>query len=60
MSGEYIWRKFFDTLKLIAGKKRTYFHDLIDRMYDLAEYEMNGRQIHDSITTRRQLAKYKK
>ena len=36
------------------------FDELRDRMDELAELDMNGRQIRNSLTTARQLAIYKK
>ena len=54
-----IWRNFFDKLKLIGEENIDY--DTIDSyIEELSEYEMNGRQIRNAITTARQLAQFKK
>lgn len=55
-----IWRNFFNRLKGLEEEETIDFDDVQEHMDELADYEMNGRQIRNSITTARQLAKYKK
>jgi ATP-dependent Clp protease ATP-binding subunit ClpA len=52
-----IWRNFFTRLKELK-ETNVDFDDLFDHIDNLAEEEMNGRQIRNSITIARQLAKY--
>ncbi|RSL96134.1 hypothetical protein CDV31_013606 [Fusarium ambrosium] len=54
-----IWRNFFGRLKEIGEEDKVDFDDIQMNLDELARYEMNGRQIRNSITTARQLAKYK-
>lgn len=54
-----IWRNFFRRLKEIGEEEKIDFDDIELNLDELARYEMNGRQIRNSITTARQLAKYK-
>ncbi|RSL55289.1 hypothetical protein CEP53_007159 [Fusarium sp. AF-6] len=54
-----IWRNFFGRLKEIGEEDKIDFDDIQLNLDELARYEMNGRQIRNSITTARQLAKYK-
>ncbi|UPK89428.1 hypothetical protein LCI18_000363 [Fusarium solani-melongenae] len=54
-----IWRNFFGRLKEIGEEDKIDF-DIQLNLDELSQYEMNGRQIRNSITTARQLAKYQK
>ncbi|KAM6540249.1 hypothetical protein FALCPG4_001974 [Fusarium falciforme] len=54
-----IWRNFLKRLEEIGEEDKIDFDDIELNLDDLAGYEMNGRQIRNSITTARQLAKYK-
>ncbi|KAH7311325.1 P-loop containing nucleoside triphosphate hydrolase protein [Stachybotrys elegans] len=54
-----IWTNFFTRLKLLDPNNID-FEDINYKLEDLAEYEMNGRQIRNSITTARQLAQFRK
>jgi hypothetical protein len=53
-----IWRNFFNRLKELNDQNID-FDDIDCYIGDLSEYEMNGRQIRNSITTARQLAQFK-
>jgi SpoVK/Ycf46/Vps4 family AAA+-type ATPase len=53
-----IWRNFLQRLKDL--QKDIAFTDLDKHIDDLAENQMNGRQIRNAITTARQLAIYRK
>ncbi|KAM5351088.1 hypothetical protein ACJ41O_003811 [Fusarium nematophilum] len=53
-----VWRNFFDRLKGLGEHDNIDFDDLVLHLDELAEYPMNGRQIRNSITTARQLAKH--
>ncbi|KAI1329012.1 hypothetical protein F5Y16DRAFT_397727 [Xylariaceae sp. FL0255] len=55
-----IWKNFFGRLKDLGEEENIDFDDVEAHYDDLAAYEMNGRQIRNTITTARQLAKYKK
>ncbi|KAK7913869.1 hypothetical protein PG985_011572 [Apiospora marii] len=56
-----IWKNFFKRLQTLEGKDRSIDFDTLESYVDeLAEYPMNGRQIRNTITTARQLAKFKK
>ncbi|RYP19936.1 hypothetical protein DL765_003084 [Monosporascus sp. GIB2] len=55
-----IWRNFFERLKALGEHDRIDFDDILLHTDELAQYPMNGRQIRNSITTGRQLAKFKK
>ncbi|KAF4635843.1 hypothetical protein G7Y89_g2258 [Cudoniella acicularis] len=55
-----IWRNFFEHLKNLGEEESIDFNFLVLHMDDLAKYPMNGRQIRNSITTARQLAKFMK
>jgi len=52
-----IWRNFFTRLRDL-GETEVDYDDLSDHLDDLAEEEMNGRQIRNAITTARQLAQF--
>ncbi|KAI0198305.1 hypothetical protein F4808DRAFT_472922 [Astrocystis sublimbata] len=52
-----IWRNFFNRLKDV-GETNVDYDDLGDHIDELAEVEMNGRQIRNAITTARQLAQF--
>ncbi|KAK3312174.1 hypothetical protein B0H66DRAFT_570194 [Apodospora peruviana] len=52
-----IWRNFFNRLKDL-GEENVDYDDLYDHIDDLAEEEMNGRQIRNAITTARQLSQF--
>ncbi|KAI8721315.1 AAA domain-containing protein [Fusarium sp. LHS14.1] len=54
-----IWRNFMARLKEIGEEDKIDFDDIQLNLDEVARYEMNGRQIRNSITTARQLAKYK-
>ncbi|RSM13182.1 hypothetical protein CEP52_002042 [Fusarium oligoseptatum] len=54
-----IWRNFFTRLKEIGEEDKIDFDDIQLNLDELTRHEMNGRQIRNSITTARQLAKYK-
>ncbi|KAK0629143.1 hypothetical protein B0T17DRAFT_524767 [Bombardia bombarda] len=54
-----IWRNFFNRLKALNEHNIDYA-EIDDEIGDLADVEMNGRQIRNSITTARQLAQFKK
>lgn len=53
-----IWRKFFTRLRDITEESVVDFDDLDNRLDDLADMEMNGRQIRNAITAARQLAQF--
>lgn len=55
-----IWRNFMRRLQDLGEHNSIDFDDITLHLDDLARYSMNGRQIRNSITTGRQLAKYKK
>jgi len=52
-----IWRNFFNRLKDL-GETEVDYDDLGDHIGELAEHDMNGRQIRNAITTARQLAQF--
>jgi hypothetical protein len=54
-----IWRNFLQRLKDLEEKDID-FRDLDKHIDDLAENQMNGRQIRNAITMARQLAIYRK
>ncbi|KAL6355939.1 hypothetical protein LRP88_09523 [Fusarium phalaenopsidis] len=54
-----IWRNFLERLKEIGEEDKIDFDDIVLNLDELARYPMNGRQIRNSITTARQLAKYR-
>ena len=54
-----IWRNFIERLRNLGEEESIDFDDIVLHMGDLAKYPMNGRQIRNSITTARQLAKFK-
>ncbi|KAL6832788.1 hypothetical protein V8C40DRAFT_235978 [Trichoderma camerunense] len=54
-----IWKNFFNRLKSLEELSID-FDDLECNIDTLASYEMNGRQIRNSITTARQLARFKR
>ncbi|KAG6358336.1 hypothetical protein INS49_014220 [Diaporthe citri] len=54
-----VWRNFFSRLRLI-GEENIDYDTVESYIEELAEYEMNGRQIRIAITTARQLAQFKK
>lgn len=53
-----IWLNFMSHLKELGEQERIDFNNIELNIDELAEYPMNGRQIRNSITTGRQLAKY--
>jgi SpoVK/Ycf46/Vps4 family AAA+-type ATPase len=53
-----IWLNFMSHLKELGEQECIDFNDIELNIDELAEYPMNGRQIRNSITTGRQLAKY--
>ncbi|KAM7203291.1 putative AAA domain containing protein [Rhypophila sp. PSN 637] len=57
-----IWRNFMERLKTLAEEERNSidFSNVTLHLNELAAQEMNGREITNSITTARQLAKYMK
>ncbi|KAK8121675.1 hypothetical protein PG984_010345, partial [Apiospora sp. TS-2023a] len=56
-----IWKNFFKRLQDLEGEDGSIDLDTLEYSVDeLAEYPMNGRQIRNTITTARQLAKFKK
>ncbi|KAJ4268901.1 hypothetical protein NW762_002972 [Fusarium torreyae] len=54
-----IWRNFLDRLRGLGEDQNIDFDNIELHLDELAQYPMNGRQIRNSITTGRQLAKYK-
>lgn len=52
-----IWENFFNRLEEIE-KDSVDTDDLREHLDELAAHDMNGRQIRNSITTARQLARY--
>lgn len=54
-----IWTNFIERLESFEAE-RINIDDLIAHLEDLSQYEMNGRQIRNVVTTARQLATYKK
>ncbi|KAI0165436.1 hypothetical protein GGR52DRAFT_558701 [Hypoxylon sp. FL1284] len=57
---EQIWRNFFKRLQELGEEDSIDFDEVGLHMDELASYPMNGRQIRSSITTGRQLAKYRR
>lgn len=57
---EQIWRNFFKRLQELGEQDSIDFDEVGMHIDELASYPMNGRQIRNSITTARQLAKYRK
>lgn len=55
-----IWRNFFNRLQDLGEQDSIDFDDVQLHIEELAQYPMNGRQIRNSISTARQLAKFKK
>ncbi|KAJ3545948.1 hypothetical protein NM208_g2244 [Fusarium decemcellulare] len=55
-----IWRNFLSRLKELGEEDNIDFDDIVLNLDELVKYPMNGRQIRNSITTARQLAKYMK
>lgn len=53
-----IWRNFIGRLKAL-GETSVDYDDIDDHIDVLVNYEMNGRQIRNTITTARQLAQYR-
>ena len=45
---------------LQTDKEDVDFHDISDHLEELSDYEMNGREIRNAVTTARQIALYKK
>ncbi|KAH6988873.1 P-loop containing nucleoside triphosphate hydrolase protein [Ilyonectria sp. MPI-CAGE-AT-0026] len=52
-----IWSNFFTRLQDFGGKDIN-LSDLYDHIGELADYDMNGREIRNTITTARQLAQF--
>lgn len=55
-----IWQNFLQRLRALGEGDSIDFSEVTSHMDELAGYEMNGREIRNSITTGRQLAKYMK
>ncbi|KAF4501782.1 TOB3 (member of AAA-ATPase family) [Fusarium agapanthi] len=55
-----IWKNFLVRLKSLGEEESIDFDEIELYLEELAKYPMNGRQIRNSITTGRQLAKYKR
>ena len=55
-----IWRNFMDRLRTLGEGDSIALNDVVLHLDELASYPMNGRQIRNSITTARQLAKFMK
>lgn len=55
-----IWRNFMNRLQALGEEESIDFDDIKLHIDELVSYPMNGRQIRNSITTGRQLAKYQK
>ncbi|ORY13314.1 hypothetical protein BCR34DRAFT_673035 [Clohesyomyces aquaticus] len=55
-----IWRNFLASLKDMGESDAIDLDDISNNLDDLARHPMNGRQIRKSITTARQLAKFRK
>ncbi|RYP68985.1 hypothetical protein DL770_008335 [Monosporascus sp. CRB-9-2] len=55
-----IWRNFIDRLRALGEHDSIDFDDILLHIDELARCPMNGRQIRNSITTGRQLAKFMK
>lgn len=55
-----IWRNFLARLKDLGEEENIDFDEISIHLDDLVKYPMNGRQIRNSITTARQLAKFQK
>ncbi|KAI6086339.1 P-loop containing nucleoside triphosphate hydrolase protein [Hypoxylon rubiginosum] len=62
-----IWKNFLDRLSDLQEKRTSNkedfgidFEDINDHLQELSNYELNGRQIRNAITTARQLAKFKR
>ncbi|KAI1168284.1 hypothetical protein F5B18DRAFT_646814 [Nemania serpens] len=54
-----IWKNFFARLENLGEQDEIDFDDIETHIDELADFEMNGRQIRNTITTARQVAKYK-
>ena len=54
-----IWRNFFQNLRDLEEEKNIDFDDIMLNMDDLSGYPMNGRQIRNSITSARKLARFR-
>ena len=57
-SRKKIWQNFLDMMN--EDNEDVDFDELHSRIDELANYELNGRQIRNALTTARQLAIYKK
>ncbi|KAK4250457.1 hypothetical protein C7999DRAFT_11704 [Corynascus novoguineensis] len=55
-----IWRNFLNRLRDLGEETNIDFNDVVLHLDELALYPMNGREIRNSITTARQLAKFMK
>ncbi|KXH29519.1 hypothetical protein CSIM01_06252 [Colletotrichum simmondsii] len=53
-----IWKNFFERLKNIGEEDSIDFDDISLHIDELTKHPMNGRQIRNTITTARQLAKF--
>ncbi|KAI3547735.1 hypothetical protein CABS03_10065 [Colletotrichum abscissum] len=53
-----IWKNFFERLKSIGEEDSIDFDDVSLHIDELTKHPMNGRQIRNTITTARQLAKF--
>ncbi|KAF5484707.1 putative AAA domain-containing protein [Colletotrichum siamense] len=53
-----IWKNFFERLKSIGEEDSIDFDDISLHIDELTRHPMNGRQIRNTITTARQLAKF--
>ena len=58
ISQKKIWQNFFDMLRI--DEEDVNLGELGQHMDELADLEMNGRQIRNALTTARQLALFKK
>jgi AAA+ superfamily predicted ATPase len=55
-----IWQNFLNRLRNLGEDENIDFDDVMQHLDELASYPMNGREIRNSITTGRQLAKFMK
>ena len=53
-----IWQNFLDMMR--EDGEKVEYDEIRDRLDELVDHDMNGRQIRNSLTTARQLAIYKK
>jgi len=55
-----VWRNFVERLRSLGEGDNIDFDDVVEHLDELAAQPMNGREIRNSITTGRQLAKFMK